>query len=47
MVKKLNENCPCTGKCARHGDCEACRAYHAGGLTTCQRIEKKAEKEKK
>lgn len=25
-----NENCPCKKKsCPRHGDCEACRSYHA------------------
>jgi len=22
--------CPCTTKCHRHGDCDACRAHHAG-----------------
>ena len=26
----INENCPCGKKgCPRHGDCAACRAYHA------------------
>ena len=26
----MNENCPCRKKgCPRHGDCAACRAYHA------------------
>lgn len=26
----MNENCPCRKKeCARHGNCEACRAHHA------------------
>ena len=26
----INENCPCRKKgCPRHGDCAACRAYHA------------------
>ena len=26
----INENCPCKKKgCPRHGDCAACRAYHA------------------
>ena len=26
----MNENCPCGKKgCPRHGDCAACRAYHA------------------
>ncbi len=26
----MNENCPCKKKkCERHGDCEACRAYHS------------------
>ncbi|MGN0775624.1 MAG: GNAT family N-acetyltransferase [Candidatus Ventricola sp.] len=26
----MNENCPCRKKdCLRHGDCAACRAYHA------------------
>ncbi len=23
------EACPCKRKCERHGDCAACRAYHA------------------
>lgn len=40
MEKKLNENCPCKSNCVRHGDCEACQANHAGGLTTCQRLAK-------
>ncbi|MDL2317586.1 hypothetical protein LJC74_00640 [Eubacteriales bacterium OttesenSCG-928-A19] len=45
MAKKLNPDCPCTSSCARHGDCEACRANHAGGLTSCQRLEKQEKKE--
>ena len=28
-VAELSE-CPCTVKCHRHNDCEACRAHHAG-----------------
>ena len=38
MAKELNENCPCTASCVRHGNCEACQAHHANGLTTCQRL---------
>ena len=38
--KKINPDCPCTSKCPRHGDCEACRENHKGGLTKCQKIEK-------
>lgn len=41
MAKEINENCPCTSKCSRHGDCEACQAYHASSQTTCQRIKAK------
>jgi hypothetical protein len=40
MAKELNKDCPCTANCVRHGDCEACQANHAGGLTKCQRIKK-------
>ena len=25
----MNTLCPCRRKCSRHGDCAACRAYHA------------------
>ena len=38
--KKINENCPCTSKCARHGDCEACQENHKGNLTACQKLKK-------
>ncbi|MCL2708400.1 MAG: hypothetical protein FWF03_04700 [Defluviitaleaceae bacterium] len=41
--KKLNEDCPCAYECKRHGDCEACRENHKGGLTSCQRIKKESE----
>ena len=28
----MNDACPCRKRdCSRHGDCAACRAYHAGG----------------
>lgn len=43
MTKPLNENCPCTYDCVRHGDCDACKANHAGDLTACQRTQKEAE----
>jgi len=42
--KKINKDCPCTSSCVRHGDCEACQAYHKGGMTVCQRI--KADEKK-
>ena len=42
--KQINENCPCTNPCVRHGDCEACQANHKGGLTACQRLKKENEK---
>ena len=35
--KKINPDCPCKSDCARHGDCEACKANHKGGLTACQK----------
>jgi hypothetical protein len=38
--KKTNPDCPCTwSDCSRHGDCEACRAYHhaKGQKTTCEK----------
>ena len=44
MAKQLNENCPCTADCVRHGDCDACQTNHAGSLTACQRIQKKVGK---
>lgn len=33
----INEDCPCDYPgCERHGDCEACKAYHHGqGQKTC------------
>ena len=40
----INNNCPCKKKnCERHGDCEACRAYHAESKRKrpCERIKKK------
>lgn len=40
MEKTINQNCPCTSNCVRHGDCEACQAYHKEGLTTCQKQQK-------
>ncbi len=43
MEKKINPSCPCKVSCPSHGDCEACKAYHKNGKTTCQRIEKKKE----
>lgn len=43
MPKEINESCPCTANCVRHGNCEACQAYHAGGMTTCQRIKAQEE----
>ena len=39
-----NQNCPCKNTArARHGDCAACKSYHAkaGGKTTCQRTQGK------
>lgn len=44
MAKELNPNCPCQSNCVRHGDCEACQANHAGGMTTCQRLAAQEEK---
>jgi len=41
--KKTNPDCPCTySACPRHGDCEACRAYHhaQGQATTCEKQKK-------
>lgn len=41
------DKCPCksTG-CERHGDCDACRAYHGarGSATTCERQEANKQK---
>jgi hypothetical protein len=39
MNKEVNNECPCTSNCGRHGDCEACQANHKekGSLTACQR----------
>jgi len=33
-------SCPCTAKCHRHGDCEACRKHHAGrhNPPSCERM---------
>ncbi len=39
----MNDNCPCKKKkCERHGDCDACRAYHAESKRKrpCERIKK-------
>lgn len=36
----MNPDCPCKkAKCPRHGNCEACRAYHADSKRkrTCER----------
>ncbi|MCL1796134.1 MAG: hypothetical protein FWG37_04500 [Clostridia bacterium] len=44
MEKQLNKDCPCVSNCPRHGDCEACKANHAGSLTACQRLAKEEEK---
>jgi hypothetical protein len=43
--KVLNPDCPCTAKCARHGDCEACQANHksGGSLTACQKAKQNKE----
>lgn len=43
MPKEINESCPCTASCARHGDCEACQTFHAADMTTCQRIKAREE----
>lgn len=40
----VNNNCPCKKKkCERHGDCDACRAYHAESKRKrpCERTKKK------
>ena len=38
--KKINPDCPCTSGCERHGDCEACKAYHhsSGQKTSCEKL---------
>lgn len=36
-AKEINADCPCTADCHRHGDCDACQAYHANSQTTCQK----------
>ena len=28
MQEELEEDCPCTNDCPRHGDCVACFLYH-------------------
>lgn len=39
-----NPNCICSNvSCPRHGDCEACRAKHRPGMTTCERLEAEAK----
>lgn len=41
--KELNPDCPCTWPgCERHGDCDACRAYHhaSGQKTSCEKLKK-------
>ena len=38
MEKDTTVSCPCTSNCVRHGDCDACKAHHAGGATKCERI---------
>lgn len=37
-MPNLNDKCPCTLDCVRHGDCQACKAYHRrmGDLTACE-----------
>jgi hypothetical protein len=45
-MESLKEDCPCPKlKCERHGNCEACEAYHGrkSTLTFCKR-EKKTKK---
>ena len=45
MSKELNKDCPCTNDCARHGNCEECKANHANKEypPACQRV-KEGEK---
>ncbi len=33
-------DCPCTWPCERHGDCDACKAYHhgQGQKTACEKL---------
>ena len=41
MEKQINQECQCTYPCSRHGDCQACLAYHikTGTKTNCGRDE--------
>lgn len=42
-----NKDCPCKRKsCPRHGDCEACKAFHADSKIAlpCERKKQKVKK---
>ncbi len=45
MAANTKQDCPCTYPgCPRHGDCEACKAYHHGNgeKTSCEKKKAKA-----
>jgi hypothetical protein len=41
----LGENCPCPSDCTRHGNCQACRQFHAGRgeKTYCEKIAEQSD----
>lgn len=46
MSGEKNPDCPCTSlECERHGDCDACKAYHHGNdqQTSCERLKAASE----
>lgn len=46
-MQKSREDCPCKrARCPRHGNCEACRAHHAGSKysAACDRAVARAPK---
>jgi len=45
MSDQKKEPCKCTYPCSRHGDCEACIAYHlkSGSKTSCGKSGKEKE----